>query len=91
MGMEGRHKTYGAARPPPSGPPLKQHREVMEFTPTDGADFVEINLMVSNAIKLVRKDAHQRDGRVQKEQKELREGKIDSKTRRRGLRLKKGV
>lgn len=44
-----------------------------------------------NAIKLVRKDAHQRDGRVQKEQKELREGKIGNETRRRGLRLKKGV
>ena len=26
--------------------PLKQHREVMEFTPTDGEDFVKINLMV---------------------------------------------
>ena len=32
--------------PPPSGPPLKQHREVMESIPTDSAGFVEINLMV---------------------------------------------
>ena len=31
---------------PPSGPPLKQHREVIESIPTDSAGFVEINLMV---------------------------------------------
>ena len=50
----------------------------------------EINLTMSNVIKLVRKDVHQRDGRVQKEQKELREGKTGSKTGRSGLRQKKG-
>ena len=50
-----------------------------------------LNISSSNVIKLVRKDAHQRDGRVQKEQKELSEGKIGNETRRRGLRLKKGA
>lgn len=40
-------------------------------------------LQSSNVIKLVRKEAHERDNGSQKGQKELGEGKIDSKTRRR--------
>lgn len=43
----------------------------------------------ANVIKLVRKDARQRARGHKKEQKELGEGKIDSKSRRRGLRQKK--
>ena len=49
----------------------------------------EINLTVSNVIKLARKGAHRRESGAQKEHEKMREGKIDSKTRRRGLRLKK--
>lgn len=44
---------------------------------------------LSNVIKLVRKEACQRENEFQKEKKELSERKIDSKTGRRGLRLKK--
>ena len=45
-------------------------------------------LIVSNVIKLVHKEAHPRGRRAQKKQKKLSEGKMDSKTRRRILRLK---
>ena len=31
---------------------FEKHRELIKSEPTDNADFVEINLMVSNAIKL---------------------------------------
>ena len=44
---------------------------------------------LGNVTKLVRKDIRQRARGLKKEQKELREGKIDSKPRRSGLRLKK--
>ena len=42
-----------------------------------------------NVIKLVRKGARQSARGLKKEQQELSKGKTDSKTRRRGLRLKK--
>lgn len=47
-----------------------------------------MRLNLSNVIKLVHKEAYQRDSRAQKEPRELSEGKMDSKTRRRVLRLK---
>ena len=50
---------------------------------------VQKSLKSSNVIKLVRKGAHQRESGAQKGQKELRGGKIDNKTGRRGLHLKK--
>ena len=49
---------------------------------------METNLKLSNVIKLVHKEAHPRGRRAQKKQEELSEGKMDSKTRRRILRLK---
>ena len=49
----------------------------------------KMRLNLSNVIKLVRKYARKRARGLKKEQKELREGTIDNKTRRRGLRLKK--
>ena len=54
MGMGGGTIELWSGLPPPSGPPLKQHREMAKSAPTGNADFVEINLMVSNAIKLTR-------------------------------------
>ena len=33
---------------------FEKHRELIKSEPTDNADFVEINLMVSNDIKLTR-------------------------------------
>ena len=46
MGMGGGTIELWSGLPPPSGPPLKQHREMAKSAPTGNADFVEINLMV---------------------------------------------
>ena len=71
MSMEGGTIiTYGAACPPPSDLPLKIYRETVKSAPTIGADFVVSNLTVSNVIKLVRKETHERDNGSQKGQKE---------------------
>ena len=65
--------------------------DVVDLIAHNGAYLDErfLRLKQTNVIKLVRKDVRQRARGLKKEQKELREGKIDSKPRRSGLRLKK--